>query len=61
MITKIIEQLKTGQIKNVVPFGVEQLPAPPYIVVKTERDPLDRGKFLQRYKLAKSILYFNIF
>ena len=44
MITKIVEQLKTGRIKNVVQYGVEQLPAPPYIVVRTEKDALGRGK-----------------
>lgn len=44
MITKIVEQLKTGSIKNVVQYGVEQLPAPPYVVVKPERDPLTRGR-----------------
>lgn len=44
MITKIIEQLKTGSIKNVVPYGVEQLPAPPYVVVRPESDTADRGR-----------------
>lgn len=44
MITKIIQQLKTGKIKNVVPYGSKNLPAPPYIVVKPERDLLDRGR-----------------
>ena len=27
-----------------VPFGTEILPAPPYIVVKTEKDPINRGR-----------------
>ena len=44
MITKIVERLKTGTIKKVVPFGVEHLPAPPYIVVKPERDSVGRGR-----------------
>jgi len=44
VITKIVEQLKTGTIKNVVPYGVEQLPAPPYVVVRPERDMLGRGR-----------------
>ena len=43
MIDKIVTQLKTGTIKNVVPFGGSKLPAPPYIVVKPETDPLNRG------------------
>lgn len=43
MTTKIVERLKTGIVKNVVPFGVEHLPEPPYTVVKPEKDPLDRG------------------
>jgi hypothetical protein len=44
MITKIVAQLKTGKITNVVPYGVEKLPAPPYVVVKTETDFLNRGR-----------------
>lgn len=44
MITKIVEQLKMGTIKNVVPFGMDNLPEPPYVVVKPERDPADRGR-----------------
>lgn len=43
MITKIVAQLKTGKVKNVVPFGVASLPAPPYVVVKQERDPTENG------------------
>ncbi len=43
MTTKIVDKLKTGIIKNVVPFGVEQLPEPPYTVVKSEKDILNRG------------------
>lgn len=44
MESKIVEQLKTGKVKNVVPFGqVSVPPAPPYIVVKEEVDPFGRG------------------
>ncbi len=44
MITKIVAKLKEGQVKNVVPFGkAKPMPAAPYIVVKEESDPLDRG------------------
>jgi hypothetical protein len=38
MLTKIVAKLKTGTIKNVVPFGTK-LPAPPYVVVKPEIVP----------------------
>ena len=45
MITKVVEQLKTGTIKNVFKYGAEtEMPEPPYIVVKTENDPAGRGK-----------------
>lgn len=44
MITKIVAKLKEGKIKNVVPYGkAKPMPAAPYIVVKEESDPLDRG------------------
>ena len=44
MITKIVAKLKEGTIKNVVPYGkAKPMPAAPYIVVKEESDPLDRG------------------
>ncbi len=35
MLTKVVAALKTGSVKNVVPFGMA-LPAPPYVVVKPE-------------------------
>lgn len=44
MLTKIVEQLKTGSITNVIPFGTVPLPAPPYVVVKPERDTIGRGR-----------------
>lgn len=44
MFTKIVARLKTGSIPNVVPFGTSTLPAPPYVVVKPERDTLGRGR-----------------
>jgi len=44
LIDKIVAKLKTGTIKNVVPFGHGATPQPPYIVVKPERDSLDRGR-----------------
>lgn len=43
MITKIVEQLKTGTIKNVIAFGELKLPTAPYIVVKYEQDIAGRG------------------
>ena len=47
MLTKIVEKLKTGAIKNVVPYGVASLPAPPYIVVRPEADSLGRGRLMR--------------
>lgn len=43
MTKAIIDKLKTGSISNVVQYGSAR-PAPPYIVVRPERDPLDRGR-----------------
>jgi hypothetical protein len=36
VISKIIEKLKTGTVKNVVPYGISKMPVVPYIVVKPE-------------------------
>jgi len=36
MLTKIVARLKTGSIKNVVPFGSPR-PCAPYVVVKEEK------------------------
>lgn len=47
MITKIVARLKTGTIKNVVPFGGANTPAPPYIVVRPEADGLGRGRIFR--------------
>lgn len=47
MLTKIVERLKTGAIKNVVPYGTASLPAPPYIVVRPEEDALGRGRLMR--------------
>ncbi len=38
MIDKVVAQLKTGTVKNVVPFGFP-LPAAPYVVVREEPAP----------------------
>lgn len=43
MIDKIISRLKTGRIKNVVPYGYGENAAPPYIIVREEQDSLGRG------------------
>lgn len=43
MLTDVVAQLKTGTITAVVPFGSDGTPAAPYIVVREDRDPLDRG------------------
>ena len=57
MITKIVEKLKTGTVKNVIPFGWS-LPAAPYVVVKMERDSLGRGiayRIIAHFKPGQNI------
>ncbi len=49
MINEIVAQLKTGRVVNVVPYGMANLPSPPYIVVKPIRDPLGRGRMFEIY------------
>jgi hypothetical protein len=44
MLTKIVAKLKTGTIRNVVPFG-SPLPAAPYVVVREESAPLKMTRF----------------
>ena len=44
MTAEIITRLKTGSIKSVVGFGELNLPKPPYIVVKPEREMAGRGR-----------------
>lgn len=44
MLTKIVAKLKTGSIKNVVPFG-SALPAGRYVVVKPESGPNETRRF----------------
>lgn len=44
MLTDVVAQLKTGTIKDVVPFGDDGTPSGQmYLVVKQERDSLGRG------------------
>jgi hypothetical protein len=43
----LITRLQTGTITNVVQFGTSVLPAPPYVVLKFERDPAGRGRALR--------------
>jgi hypothetical protein len=44
MIAEAIERLKTGSIKNVVPFAMlEKMPSSPYVVVKYVLHPLGVG------------------
>lgn len=43
MIDKIVAQLKTGTITNVIPYGSPVGNNTPYIVVRPERDPLNNG------------------
>jgi hypothetical protein len=42
MIDKVVAQLKTGTIKNVIPFGF-QTPNAPYVCVKPESVPMGRA------------------
>jgi hypothetical protein len=44
MLTKIVAKLKTGTIKNVVPFGTKAASAP-YVVVKQEPAPGNMTRF----------------
>jgi hypothetical protein len=43
VIDKIVAQLKTGDIKNVIPYGTATGNNKPYIVVRPERDAVGRG------------------
>jgi hypothetical protein len=46
VITAVVAMLKTGTVKNVVPFG-SKTPAPPYAVVKGEYE----GGFGRRFRI----------
>jgi len=41
----VVQRLQTGQVTNVVRYGTAQLPAPPYVVVRTEQR--DNGRALR--------------
>lgn len=43
MITKIVEQIKTGAVTNAIAFGEAKLPSAPYVVVKVEQDIAGNG------------------
>ncbi len=49
----IVAKLKTGTIKNVVPFG-SVLPSAPYVVVKEEPAPGDEVRFRIIAHMAKA-------
>ncbi|MDD3388208.1 MAG: hypothetical protein PHU58_07050 [Prevotella sp.] len=49
MLINIINQLKTGKIKNVVAYGAGALPATPYVVVRIQKDPLERGRLIRLF------------
>jgi hypothetical protein len=49
MDTVIVARLKTGSIQRVVPYGTENKPAPPYVVVKSERSAVGNG---WRYRIT---------
>lgn len=44
MITKIVAQLKTGSVKDVVPYGQDHGLKTPYVIVRPERDLIGRGR-----------------
>jgi len=45
-VQSVVERLQTGDVTNVVQYGTERLPRPPYVVVRPERDPF-RGRALR--------------
>ncbi|MDD5303035.1 MAG: hypothetical protein PHS14_07980 [Elusimicrobia bacterium] len=53
MLTKVVARLKTGSIKNVVPFGSPR-PAAPYVVVKEEKADGNRTRFRIMPHMAQS-------
>jgi hypothetical protein len=55
MLTKIVAKLKTGSVKNVVPFG-SPLPIPPYIVVREE----NAGGNLTRFRVIAHMTQANV-
>jgi hypothetical protein len=57
MWTKIVAKLKTGSVPNVVPFGVGNLPAAPYVVVKREGHLLGIGyRVIAHFDAGQQIL-----
>jgi hypothetical protein len=64
MLTKLVAKLKTGTIKNIVPFG-SPAPAAPYVVVKQENAGRNMTRFRviphmkQGEQLALSAYVFN--
>jgi hypothetical protein len=55
MITKVVEKLKTGSIKNVVPFG-SPLPVAPYVVVREE----NAGGNVTRFRVIAHMTQANV-
>jgi len=47
MITAIVTKLKTGTVKNVIRYGQNMGAKAPYIVVRIEKDGLDRGQIVR--------------
>ena len=57
MTTRIVERLKTGSVKNVVPFGIATMPAAPYVVVKPESGVGERSfLIIAHFKAGQNIL-----
>ena len=60
MITRFVERLKTGTVKNVVPFGVSTMPSPPYVVVKPESAQNGRNfRIIPHFGVGQNILLEN--
>jgi hypothetical protein len=55
MIVKVVEKLKTGTIKNVVPFGAPRPSSAPYVVVKEEKADGNRTRFRVIPHMAQTV------
>ncbi len=43
IIPEVVKQLQTGTVQNVVRYGAAKLPAPPYLVVRSEAQSTGRA------------------
>lgn len=47
MITAIVTKLKTGKVKTVIRYGQDMGASIPYVVIRIEKDPLERGQIIR--------------